>query len=133
MIDKLEQIEKRYESISQQLQDPGATSDQKKYKELMKEYSSLGEVVKVFRDYKKVASDYAGNKELLENEKDEELRQMAKEELSSLEKEKTSLEEQLKVLLLPKDPNDDKNIILEMRPGAGGDEAGLFADELFRA
>ncbi|HEX4926086.1 MAG TPA: peptide chain release factor 1 [Bdellovibrionales bacterium] len=133
MFDRLNEVESRYESLSKQLQEPDVISDQKKYKSMMKEYSDLGEMVATFREYKKVAREYSDNKELLETEKDESIRQMAKEELGGLEQKKHELEEKLKVLLLPKDPNDDKNIILEIRPAAGGDEAGLFADELFRA
>ncbi|MEQ1877979.1 MAG: peptide chain release factor 1 [Bdellovibrionia bacterium] len=133
MFHKLNEVETRYESISKQLQDPATVADQKKYKAMMKEYSDLGEIVASYRQYKKIKAEFDASKEMLENESDEALRQMAKDDLSLLEVEKTKLESDLKVLLLPKDPNDDKNIILEIRPGAGGDEAGLFADELYRA
>jgi peptide chain release factor 1 len=133
MFAKLNEVELRYESLSQQLQDPTITSDQKKYKSLMKEYSDLQAIVTAYREYKTVVKDLESNKSLLESESDEELRQMAKEEVSALEPRRAQLEDDLKILLIPKDPNDDKNIVLEIRPAAGGDEAGLFADELFRA
>lgn len=132
MFEKLSDVESRYEQINQALMEPGVADNQEKYRHMMKELSELEKVVTVFRRYKKVKSDIAGNVEILEKENDEEFRTMAKEELSGLEHEKASLEEELKLLLLPKDPNDDKNIILEIRAGAGGDEASLFAEELFR-
>jgi len=133
MFDKLDDVEARFEDIGRALQDPSVTSDQKKYKSLMKDYSSLQELVEVYRRYKKVKGHFLSSKEIIETEKDEEIRALAKEDLAQLEEEKESLEQELKVLLLPKDPNDDKNIILEIRAGAGGDEASLFAEELFRA
>jgi len=133
MFAKLDDVEKRYEDIGRQLQDPGVTGDQQKYRTLMKDYSALQDIVFVYRRYKTVVADYNYSKEVLEKEKDADLREMASEEITKLEPEKAALEEQLKVLLLPKDPNDDKNIILEIRAGAGGDEASLFAEELLRA
>lgn len=133
MFDKLLEVEKRFEKIQQSLMEPGVANDQKRYRSMMKEMSDLKEVVDVFREYKKVKSDLEGNKQILLTENDEEMREMAKEELSGLETQIGSLEAQLKILLLPKDPNDDKNIILEIRAGAGGDEASLFSYELFRA
>lgn len=133
MFDKLNDVESRYEQINQALMEPGVADDQGKYRKLMKELAELEKVVTVFRDYKKVRSDIRGNKEILENENDEDLRSMAKDELSILEAREEELESELKILLLPKDPNDEKDIILEIRAGAGGDEASLFAYELFRA
>ncbi len=130
---KLDAVESRYEEVNIQLQKPDIAANQKQYRSLMKELAELEKVVDVYRGYKKSKSDLASNVELLETEKDEEIRSMAKEEIKTLEPQIEKLEEDLKVLLLPKDPNDDKNIILEIRPGAGGDEASLFADELFRA
>ncbi len=132
MLDKLEEVETRFERINQELQRPGVTDDPKKFRHLTKELSDLDPVVSTFRRYKKVLSSLKENKALLADEKDEELRQLAKEEISEGEDEKETLEAELKILLLPKDPFDDKNVILEIRAGAGGDEAGLFADELFR-
>lgn len=133
MFEKLTEVEKRFEQIQQSLMEPGIANDQKRYRSMMKEMSDLKEVVDAFREYKKVKSDLEGNRQILESENDPNLREMAKEELSSLEKRQSELEDQLKILLLPKDPNDDKNIILEIRAGAGGDEASLFAYELYRA
>lgn len=133
MFDKLNGVESKFEQINIQLQDPEVTGNQEKYRSLMKEYSDLEPVVLSFRKYKAMKQDIEGNKELIENEKDEELRDMAKEELGELQASLPALEQELKLLLLPKDPNDEKNIILELRAGAGGDEASLFVGELFRA
>jgi peptide chain release factor 1 len=133
MFTKLDDVETRFEDIGRLLQDPTVTSDQKKYRQLMKDHNSLQKIVAVYRQYKKVGTDITSNKELLLAEKDEEMRALAKEEMVQLEREFSRLSEELKVLLIPKDPNDDKNIILEIRAGAGGDEAGLFAEELCRA
>ncbi len=133
MFKELDGVESRFETINLELQDPEVAGDQKRYTSLMKEYADLEEIVKSYREYKKTIQSIKSNKELLSDESDEELRQMAKEELTELESSKESLEGHLKLLLLPKDPNDDKNIILEIRAGAGGDEASLFTEELFRA
>jgi peptide chain release factor 1 len=133
MFDKLLEVEKRFEQIQQSLMEPGVADNQKRYRELMKEMSDLEKIVTVFREYKKIRSDLDGNKNILETENDEELRAMAKEEMASLEASRADYEEQLKILLLPKDPNDDKNIIMEIRAGAGGDEASLFTAEMYRA
>ncbi len=133
MFTKLDDVEKRYENIGRQLQDPGITGDQKKYRTLMKDYSNLQEIVTVYREYKKVAVEYADSKHMVENEKDTTMRDMAREDLNQLTEKKSNLEIRLKFLILPKDPNDDKNIVLEIRAGAGGDEASLFAEELIRA
>jgi peptide chain release factor 1 len=133
MFDKLLEVEKRFEQIQQSLMEPGVADNQKRYRELMKEMSDLEKIVTVFREYKKIRSDLDGNKNILETENDEELRAMAKEEMASLEASRSDYEEQLKILLLPKDPNDDKNIIMEIRAGAGGDEASLFTAEMYRA
>ncbi|RYZ72204.1 MAG: peptide chain release factor 1 [Proteobacteria bacterium] len=133
MFQKLESVESRLEEVSMQLQNPTITSDQKQYRSLMKESADLEPVVRAFRRFKEVQKQIDESKQILETEKDEDLRQMAKEELPSLTREIEQLEADLKVLILPKDPNDDKNIVLEIRAGAGGDEAALFADELFTA
>ncbi len=132
MFEKLQEVEKRYEQIQQSLMEPGVANNQTRYRSMMKELSDLEKIVPVFRTFKKTRADLEGNKQILETEKDPEMREMAKEEIGALERQKEALEAQLKVLLLPKDPNDDKNIIMEIRAGAGGDEAGLFAMELFR-
>lgn len=133
MFGKLEEVEKRHDQITQELQRPGITDDQTNYRRLMKELSDLDEVVAVYRSYKRDLQQIKENRELMTGDQDPEIKAMAKEEIASLEKQVAEAEEKLKVLLLPKDPNDDKNIILEIRAGAGGDEAGLFAKELFRA
>ncbi len=113
--------------------EPGVANNQERYRSMMKELSDLEKVVTVYRDYKKSRNDLEGNKQILGSENDPDLREMAKEEMAALEPRIAALEDELKVLLLPKDPNDDKNIILEIRAGAGGDEASLFASELYRA
>jgi peptide chain release factor 1 len=133
MLKKLDEVEKKFERISSDLQAPGVADNQKKYRELMKDYASLEKVVVAFREFKKLLKDISDNKELLDIEKDEEMRKLVKADLSELEKERDAKEEELKLALLPKDPNDDKNVVLEIRAGAGGDEASLFAEELFRA
>lgn len=131
MFTKLDEVENRFEEVQMQLQKPDIASDQKKYRALMKELASLQKVVVPFREYKKKKKNLDENRQLL-GDSDPEIREMAKEEIKTLERELPPMEEELKILLLPKDPNDDKNIILEIRAGAGGDEASLFADELFR-
>lgn len=133
MFKKLDDVESRFEELNVQLQDPEVTQDQKRYRALMKEVADLQPIVATFRRYKQVCQQIEDNKDLLENERDAEIRQMAKEDLAQLERELPVVEEELKLLLLPKDPNDDRNIILEIRAGAGGDEASLFAEELFTA
>jgi len=130
---QLEQLEQRFEEIGHQLQDPNVTSDQKKYRDLMREHSHASESVRVYREYKKLAQEFAASKEMLLKEKDPELLAMIKEELAELEPKIAPMEQALKILLLPKDPNDGKNIMLEIRAGAGGDEASLFAEQLFTA
>ena len=132
MFSKLDEVESRYEQVNMQLQRPDVASDQKQYRALMKELSDLEKIVSVYRVFKKKSTELADNKSLLETETDEEMRSMAKEEIKSLEVEVADIQQQLRILLIPKDPNDDKNIILEVRAGAGGDEASLFAEELFR-
>lgn len=133
MFKKLEEVESRYELVNLQLQKPDIASNQTQYRAYMKELSDLEKVVSVFREYKKKKSELEANRKLINEESDPDIREMAKEENKDLEKQLPDFEERLKILLLPKDPNDDKNIILEIRAGAGGDEASLFADELFRA
>lgn len=132
MFKKLDAVEQRYDQLMMQLQNPEVTGDQKRYRELMKELSDVEVVVKAYREYKKSQEAIQSAKEMLDAESDEDMRQLAKEELNENEAAIGRLEAELKVLLLPKDPNDDKNIILEIRAGAGGDEAALFAEELFR-
>lgn len=133
MFTKLNDVESRYKELMAKLQDPSVANDQKRYRALMKEVSDLESVVTVYRRFKKLNEDIQFSKEILETESDEDMRQMAKDELSEMEPQLGPLEDELKILLLPKDPNDNKNIILEIRAGAGGDEASLFAQELFTA
>lgn len=133
MFSKLDEVESRYEEVNLALQRPDIASNQKQYRDLMKELSDLEKIVQIYRDFKKKRDSLKANKDLLTSESDEELREMLKLEIKELEAELPSLEDKLKIALIPKDPNDEKNIILEVRAGAGGDEASLFADELFRA
>lgn len=132
MFNKLKEVEKKYEELTSQLSDPAVISDTGKYKRAAKERSDLTELVETYRQYSKITSNIEGNKHIIKNESDDEMREMAKEELEELEKEKELLEKKLKILLLPKDSNDEKNILLEIRAGTGGEEASLFAADLFR-
>ena len=132
MFDKLEDTERRYEELQAELNEPTVTSDTNRFRRLMKEQSELGEVVETFRRYKQAKRNIEESLAMLEEESDEELRELAKEELANSRAEVERLEQQLKILLLPTDPNDEKNVIVEIRAGAGGDEAALFAAELFR-
>lgn len=132
MIDKLEEIKHRFEEVGQLIVQPDAIADMAKYSKLSKEYKDLEKVVSKYETYKDVLDNLANAKEILETEKDPEYREMAKMELDELSPQRDQLEEELKQLLIPKDPNDDKNSILEIRAGAGGDEAAIFAGDLFR-
>lgn len=132
MFDKLDDILIHYEELMQELNNPSVAEDQNRFRKLMKEQADLAPLVETYTQYKKAKQTVEESLALLEEENDEEMREMAKEELSDAKKEIESLEQELKILLLPKDPNDDKNIILEIRAGAGGDEAALFASELYR-
>ena len=131
MFANLEDVVDRFREVESLLSDPKVTSDQNRYRELAKEHSDLTEVVAVYGQYKQVCTDIEGNRELLQDS-DPEMKELAKAELPELEEQRGELEEQLRLLLLPKDPNDDKNIILEVRAGTGGDEAALFSADLFR-
>lgn len=133
MFSKLKDVEKRYEEVNLNLQNPTIAGDQNKYRAFMKELANLEKIVIPFREYQKKSVELVSNKELLTAEKDQELREMIREDVAKLEQELPALEEQLKLALIPKDPNDDKNIILEIRAGAGGDEASLFCEQLFRS
>ena len=132
MFEKMEGVVLRYEDISQELMSPGVTSDQKRFMALMKEQSDLAPLVETYQSYKKAQSDAEDAQLLLAEENDEELRTLAKEELAQARDQVSVLEEKLRILLLPKDPNDDKNVIVEIRAGAGGDEAALFAGDIYR-
>ncbi len=132
IFDRLEDTERRYEELQAELNEPTVANDTNRFRKLMKEQNDLGEVVETFRKYKQAKQNIEDSLAMLEEEGDEELRELAKEELAENKTEVEKLEQQLKVLLLPKDPNDEKNVIVEIRAGAGGDEAALFAAELFR-
>ena len=132
MFDKLDDMLIHYEELMLMLGDPDVTQDTKRFTRLMKEQADLAPLVEAYKAYKQAKQDIEDSLALLEEESDEEMRELAKEELSDAKKRVEELEQELKILLLPKDPNDDKNIILEIRAGAGGDEAALFAAELYR-
>jgi peptide chain release factor 1 len=132
MFDKLQSIDDKYEELGRLLSDPEVLSDQSQYQKHAKAHAELTEIVSVFREYKQVKQEVDEAKEILETEDDEELKEMARLELDELEGKIPQYEEQLRILLLPKDPNDDKNVIMEIRGGAGGEEAALFAGDLFR-
>jgi peptide chain release factor 1 len=131
MIEKLAEVEKRYEQLENLLTDPQLLGKQKEYSKVAKERAELEEIVSCYREWKKIEQQIEDNRELL-NEKDEAIRELAKEELAVLRGMKDDLENRLKILILPKDPNDVKNVLLEIRAGTGGEEAGLFAADLFR-
>ena len=132
MLDKLEAINARYLEIEQQMNDPDITSDMKRYVKLSKDYKDLQPVVKAYHDYKALIDTITECKELLSSEKDEELREMAKEELTASTERKEKMEEEIRIMLIPADPQDSKNAVFEIRGGTGGDEACLFAGDLFR-
>ncbi|MDQ0232153.1 peptide chain release factor 1 [Metabacillus malikii] len=132
MLDRLQSVEDRYEKLNQLLMDPDIISDSKKLREYSKEQSDLQETVEAYREYKEVREQIADTKSMLEEKLDAEMREMAKEELSELEDREEELTARLKLLLVPKDPNDDKNVIMEIRGAAGGEEAALFAANLYR-
>lgn len=132
MYDKLEFIEEKYEDLSHKISDPEIIGEQSLWKKLVKEHSDLEPLVQKFREYKSVLKGIDDSKEMLSEEEDKEMLEMIKAELSDLEDKKSALEEELKIMLLPKDPNDDKNVIVEVRGAAGGEEAALFAGDLFR-
>ena len=132
MFDKLEDLLRKYEEIMNALSEPGVADNQERFRALMKEQSDLTPIVDAYREYKKNNQDIEDSLAMLESESDEEMREMLKEELVQAKKRVGELEHELKILLLPKDPNDDKNVIVEIRAGAGGDEAALFAAEIYR-
>lgn len=132
MFERLSAVEERYEEVTNLLCDPDVINDTKRLRELSKEQASLEETVTTYREYKSVNSQLEDAKAMLEEKLDDEMREMVKMEIAELSKRKEQLEGRLKILLLPKDPNDDKNVIVEIRGAAGGDEAALFASDLFR-
>ena len=132
MFDKLEDLLIRYEEIMGELQEPDVVNDQSRFRKLMKEQNDLTPIVEAYKEYKNCKQNIEDSLSLLEEESDEEMKELAKEELSESKKRVEELEQELKILLLPKDPNDDKNVIVEFRAGAGGDEAALFTAEICR-
>lgn len=132
MFDKLEAVVRRFEVLTERLADPSLYDRAQELRETNAERSNLEPIVIKFKEYKKLISDIEGNKDIIHNEKDEDMREMAKEELGELEATLPVVEQELKILLLPKDPNDDKNVILEIRAGAGGDEASIFVADVWR-
>jgi peptide chain release factor 1 len=131
MFDRLDQLEARYEELGLQLSDPKIVNDQENYRKVAKQHRDMEPTVEKFREYRKLRTAVADAKAML-TESDADMREMAQAELDELEPKLTATEEELKILLLPKDPNDDKNIVLELRAGTGGDEASLFVAEVFR-
>ncbi len=132
MIEKLEQIQQRYNEVTRLLSDPAIVNDQQRFRELGKEHNELVSIIKVLERYRRVLNDIRGNREILETSGDPELTDLAQTGLKELKVQQEAIEEELKVLLIPKDPNDSKNTIVEIRAGTGGDEAALFAADLFR-
>ncbi len=132
MFDRLEDLVRRYEEIMNELSEPDVANDQNRFRSLMKEQSDLAPLVEAFQNYKKAKENLEEALMILDEESDEEMRELAKEEMNEAKSRIEELEEEMKILLLPKDPNDDKNVIVEIRAGAGGDEAALFAAEIYR-
>ena len=132
MFEKIEELERRYEEIQAELSAPEVVNDQARFRKLMKEQTDMGSIVNKYREYKEVKKTIDESLELLDSENDPEMRELIKEELSASKQRIPEIENELKILLLPKDPNDEKNVVVEIRGGAGGDEAALFAAELYR-
>ena len=132
MFDRLDDMLRHYEELMLELNNPSVAEDQRKFRKLMKEQADLAPIVDAYKQYKQAKQDVEDSLALLDEESDEEMKELAKEELADAKKRIEELEQELKILLLPKDPNDDKNVIVEIRAGAGGDEAALFASELYR-
>ena len=132
LFEKLDQIESRYDEMTRQLSSPEVHADSSRYQKLAKTHAELGEMVAKYREWKEIEKGLEGAKQLLAESTDPEMKQLAHEEQRSLESRRESVEHDLKLLLVPKDPNDEKNVIIEIRAGTGGDEASLFAAELFR-
>ena len=132
LLDKLQFIENKYDELSVKIGDPSIMQNQNEWRKLCKEHSDLEIIVNSYRDYKKVTEDLKANKEMLSGESDREMRDMLNEEISDLTNREVELENEIQILLLPKDPNDERNVFVEIRGGAGGEEAALFAYSLFR-
>lgn len=132
MYDKLKEIEKRYNQLSEVISDPAVIADQAQWQQHMKAQAAIADIVEAYQEYKQVLQTIDESKEMLADQLEDDFREMVELELEEAQAQKANLEERLKILLLPKDPNDEKNVIVEIRAGAGGDEAGLFAADLFR-
>ena len=132
MFDRLDDMLRHYEELMLELNNPSVAEDQRRFRKLMKEQADLAPIVDAYKQYKQAKQDVEDSLALLDEESDEEMKELAKEELADAKKRIEELEQELKILLLPKDPNDEKNVIVEIRAGAGGDEAALFASELYR-
>ena len=132
MFDRLDDMLRHYEELMLELNNPSVAEDQRRFRKLMKEQADLAPIVDAYNQYKQAKQDVEDSLALLDEESDEEMKELAKEELADAKKRIEELEQELKILLLPKDPNDEKNVIVEIRAGAGGDEAALFASELYR-
>mgnify|MGYP001287744276 CR=1 FL=1 len=130
MFDRLDDMLRHYEELMLELNNPSVAEDQRKFRKLMKEQADLAPIVDAYKQYKQAKQDVEDSLALLDEESDEEMKELAKEELADAKKRIEELEQELKILLLPKDPNDEKNVIVEIRAGAGGDEAALFASAL---
>ena len=132
MLDKLEAIKLKYDEIEHQMSDPDVMSDMKRYIKLSKDYKSLQAIMEAYEKYKNILANIDHAKNIIHNEKDEEFRTLAKEELDTITRERDQLEEDIRMLLVPVDPEDEKNAVVEIRAGTGGDEASIFAGDLYR-
>ena len=132
LFNHIDELERTYTDLGEQINDPDIIANQEKWQKLMKEYSNMGPVVEKYREYKNALKSAEEAEEMLKESKDEEFRELLKEELTQSKEDAEKFREELKVLLLPKDPNDSKNVIMEIRAGTGGNEAAIFAGELFR-
>ena len=132
IIDKLEAIKVKWETLGEQLNDPEIIGDMKRFVKINKDYKDLEPIVIAFKEYKNILSNIEEAREILKNEKDEDMREMAQEELESAEQRRETIEEDIRLMLIPKDPTDDKNAVMEIRAGTGGDEASIFAGDLYR-
>ena len=132
MFENLKELEQKYDDLSEKINHPDIIADQDKWRNMMKEHSNLSPIVEKYREFTKLKDDIESNKEMLEDSLEDDFRQMVKEDLKTIQEEIENVQDDLKILLLPKDPNDEKNVIVEIRGGAGGDEAALFAGVLYR-
>ena len=132
LLDKVLSLQGKFQSLQDQLSSPEVMADMKKYVQLNKDYKELEPIIAAGKEYEKMLGDLAAAKDILVNEKDDELREMAREEVSEIEPKIPQMEQNIKLLLIPSDPDDGKNAIVEIRGGTGGDEAAIFAGDLFR-